>query len=690
MSVRSSGGALRTAAALLAVAGLTLGGGTFALADETAPAPDEAASVALVVAPRTAVFDETAADYEFSALVDNSGTEQLSAGRLTLELAPQPVAARAELHAEFPEDAVVIAEAEIGATDAAKAQTKALAVERSALPLTGTAQQGVYRIRATLQPGEGAAPVVAQTSFVWQGVPEGTVKLTTIVPLVLPSDIHAMPNRTQLDRMTPRLEELLDAAIEARATLAIDPRLIAGIRAYGDNAPVRSRTFLQRLETTALPSFLLQFADADPAAQAALGYAKLLQPTQHSYATRFGSFPIEPADDGGDEGAAAESEGADTSGRAPTLEQLTDWPQQDPIAWPADGQVDEATLELLRSSGIDTALLSSDNVKLKGGPRASLGSGSALIADSALGEAVRAAIAAQTPTEREAGLSAATAQLAIAAQTGQAGIVVGLDRGAAADGDDPTAPLAQLLALDWVTPAPASEQRKGAATLLPATPDETRLDALREAVEREPEVAELSVLLRRPDDLTSYQRSRLLELFATRHARPEADFASTALAYDARDEEMLKGVHPIGTAHTQLVGTTTQLPLQLRNSLPFEARVTVRVEPASAALVVNEQIFTGVIVGSEGNTRVMVPVHSRVSSGESALDVAVTDASGEFEASSRQLPITIRSGIEKIVLWSLGGIAALLLIFGTIRSLRRRADAETQGDPQEQPTARTE
>lgn len=61
-------------------------------------------------------------------------------------------------------------------------------------------------------------------------------------------------------------------------TIAVDPRIIAGTRALGSNAPGAATTLLDRLERSTSPMFLLQFADADPAVQAALGFETLLQP----------------------------------------------------------------------------------------------------------------------------------------------------------------------------------------------------------------------------------------------------------------------------------------------------------------------------------------------------------------------------------------------------------------------------
>lgn len=216
---------------------------------------------------------------------------------------------------------------------------------------------------------------------------------------------------------------------------------------------------------------------------------------------------------------------------------------------------------------------------------------------------------------------------------------------------------------------------EGTAALRAASALEERRELLRSAAGREADVNEVSVLLQHPADLTGYQRARLLNLFATRYAAADADFAAVAEQYAERDDELRSGVQVVSAEHTQLVGTSTQVPLQLRNHLPFDAIVSASVFPISAALSVNERKFTDIVVTADGNARVMVPVRSRVSSGESGLSIEVTDRSGEFISDSGVLQLTLRASIEKIGFWVLGVLAALLLVFGTVRSIRRRARA---------------
>jgi hypothetical protein len=173
----------------------------------------------------------------------------------------------------------------------------------------------------------------------------------------------------------------------------------------------------------------------------------------------------------------------------------------------------------------------------------------------------------------------------------------------------------------------------------------------------------------------------MLSALATRYAEPGADFPAVIDERRARDEELLQGVQVVTTANTQLVGVSSQVPVQLHNALPFDAIVSLRVAPLSAGIAVPERGFEGVTVPAEGNKTVLVPVNSRISSGESALLVRVGDAAGEQFTASATLQLTIRSSFETILLAVLGAAAALLFGFGIWRSVRRRRLARRGAEP---------
>lgn len=680
---------------LLVAAALTLGPATPAVL----PAQDEIPGpVDLVISPADPLLESDADEYEFALRVDaEESDEPLPESVATLRIAPGPLEQPEQL-GEVPQlESAPFAEVTLPESGSEGVLSEEITVPAADFPLAAFDPPGVYLLVATVTSDRGRTTSTASVPFVWQGIDAPSVPLGIIVPIVLPSDVHPMPSRPRLEEVAPALLALLDEAEEQLATLAIDPRIIAGIRAYGDNAPASAAELLERLETTALPSFLLQFADADPAAQAALGWSELMQPQSLSYVTRLGSFPEE----GSPEGSASQSsdqtgndelteeptappQGEEDSSEpdpatVPDIEELLAWSEPDAIAWPAEGQAGAETITFLRNNGINAYVLDSSNVELTGGPRADFGQGSALITDATLGHAVRDAIAADNGVTQQASITRAAATLALATQIEQPGIVLGLDRGAVGDAEDPAAIIEQLTSLGWTHPRLIDELPSGSASLVGSSaPGEQRLSALQSAVDRAPLVEEVGAILRHPEYLESYQQDRLLEFFATRHAAPTADFDEVSQAFAARDLELQQGAHIVDAGRIQLVGASTLVPAQVHNSTPFTAEVVMRVSPSSAALSVPERIFEDIVITGDGNERVMVPVRTRVSSGESQLDITITDSTGSYVSSESVLPITIRSNYEGIALWVLGTIAALLFVFGIIRSVGRRKARTSQ------------
>src|SRR5690606_23382531 len=114
------------------------------------------------------------------------------------------------------------------------------------LPLDALSAPGVYGMLADLaldepieaapgdpEAGTGIGPtntLSARTTVVWQGSTLGQpAQLAVIVPLMLPESVRSMPNRAALGEAAPRLDALLTAAETWQATVAIDPRIVAGI-----------------------------------------------------------------------------------------------------------------------------------------------------------------------------------------------------------------------------------------------------------------------------------------------------------------------------------------------------------------------------------------------------------------------------------------------------------------------------
>lgn len=713
--------------AALTVSGVSLlqGRGSAQAAEpdaESGPQPE------LVVAPESAAVESTAEQFRFEVLLKNPTSQPLGAGTVALTIDNHRAETAADLSPEGERESLELASVEAVATQGEKDQRIEVVVSRDDFPLLFTREAGVYPIHAEFQPSDakaddaGAPNLSTSTAVVWNdAVATSPLAVTLVVPLVLPSSVEALPTRDELASSAPKLTQLLDAAEQRYATVAVDPRIIAGTRALGSNAPGAATTLLDRLERSTSPMFLLQFADADPAVQAALGFETLLQPLGFNHATALGKFepptPEAAATSGvngdatagqnaGTDGAATgtdadadatEAAGADATATAtaddaittdaadaadatvkvdpvtgvPTLEALLSLDNTRPGAWPAGGEVDSATLALLQDAGLTSLVLDSNNVANASTPRVTFGDFDALVADAPAGQAARVSIAGATATERNAGTANLTARLALSAQTGAGGLVLALDRGALADIADPLRIFDTIDSLPWVQTVSERLQSSAPAELRAGASTEQRRELLRATIARSAQIDELAPLLAEPSYLTEYQRERLLAALATRYAEPDIDYLAIDEQTKARDSELLSGVSPLVSENTQLVGSLSNVPITLSNALPFEAVVNLHVTPTSAAISLGERDFE-VRIPAVGSTNVLVPVQSRVSSGEAGLQLEVQNASKEFTFASALHPLTLRTAIETALIWVLGSAAALLLGFGVWRSVRRR------------------
>lgn len=625
----------------------------------------------LVVAPDTPVIRSSADDFQFQVLLKNPGPLAIGAGEVVLSLDNVRAESAADLELDAERDTLEIARVPLEETLPGENQTVSASVTRNDMPLLFTRLAGVYSLRAEFVPStpvDDAAidepPLRSVTPLVWNGVDSASpLPFTLVVPLVLPSSVQTLPTRDELARTAPKLSQVFEAAERHNATIAIDPRILAGIRVLGSDAPAAAVTLLESIEKSAAPIILLQFADADPAVQAALGFDELLKPIGFSRAqSKSDSAPATPK---------ADETLANPEGELPEFDGLLDLSNAKPGAWPADGEVDSATLGLLRNAGLTSLVLDSQNVSAATSSRVEISDFEALIANQQLGEAARDSIAADSTTERAAGSARLAAGLALSAQLGEAGAVLAIDRAALADSPNPLAIFDELDSFAWAQAVSERQQAAGTASLRAGTATEDRRELLRATLVRAEQIDALAPLLRNPDYLHEYQRERVLQALSAGSASPLVDFVALDERIKQRDEQLLLGVHPVVTENTQLVGTLSHIPITLNNALPFDALVNLHATPTSAAISVSTRNFE-VRVPADGTANVLVPVHSRISSGDTGLELEVQDHARERVFTTALLPLTLRTTIETVMIWVFGSAAALLLGFGIFRSIRRR------------------
>lgn len=650
--------------------------GAHAAEEDTAPAQPP---VTLVVAPETPLVRSSAEEFRFQLVLKNPGAQPFGAGEVILSLDNLRAESATDLLPSTRRESLELKRVSVPETVSGENQKVEVVVSRDEMPLLFTRLSGVYPLHAEfvpttlakrqgdLAPEAEEDPLTATSQLVWNGVEAASpIPLTLVVPLVLPSTVQALPNRDEIARSAPRLTQIFEAAERHNATIAIDPRILAGIRVLGTDAPASATALLEKIEKSAAPIFLLQFADADPAVQAALGFTELLSPIGFTRALSTNGQPTPQP--------KADELLANPEGEVAKFDGLLDLANARPGAWPADGEVDSATLGLLRDANLTSLVLSSSNVSAATSNRVELADFDALIANDQLENAARNAIAAATETERAAGTAALAAQLALSAQLGEAGAVLAIDRAALADTTTPLAIFEQIDSFTWSQSVSERHQAAGTATLRAASPSEERRELLRATLLRSEQIDALAPLVATPDSLLEYQRERVLDSLSASNVSPLVDFTVVDERIKVRDETLLRGVQPVITENTQLVGTLSHVPITLNNALPFETVVNLHATPTSAAISVSQRDFE-VRVPADGTANVLVPVHSRISSGETGLVLEVRDRTHTDVFASSLLPLTLRTTIETVMIWVFGSAAALLLGFGIWRSVRRRRSA---------------
>lgn len=646
--------------------------GNPSFAEDSAPVKSVDVTPTLVVSPDSPVLDVVADSYRFTVLLQPAGDTELSAGEVVLSIDSMPVHEPAGLSVDAEAGQplelarLLTPQIEAGATEELSFE-----VPRADFPLLLTRAAGVYMLRAELflsdpattgsdavaaetgeEPEAAETAVTAATPVVWGKIQAEPISLTLVVPLLLPDSVSGVPDADALTAAAPSLLRLLTAAEHSSATLALDPRILVGVRALGPAAPAPARELLERIEQTLAPIFLLQFADADPAVQAALGFDELLQPTGFDYVIDEANFQ-------------------DSTAGAPSLDDLLDLPNARSGAWPASAAVDQHTLTLLAHDELTSVVLDSGNVNSPSSARVALGEFEALVADHDTNEAARLSLAAATATEQGAGQASLVARLALAAEQQQSGMVLALDRAALTEPERALSLLDLLDSLSWVQTVTEFMQPLGAATLRPGTSDEVRVEHLKTLLQRSDEIDELAPLLVHHEYLTQFQRVRTLESLSAKFAGDKTDFNEVAENILKQDEQLLRGVRPVISESAQLVSTSSQLPITLHNSLPFDAVVRLRAAPTSAVISISDPVSEAEVPAS-GNATVLLPVHSRVSSGETGVALKVRALTDDKVFASAVQHLTLRTRVETMLLTVLGGAAALLFGFGIWRSIRRK------------------
>jgi hypothetical protein len=681
-----------------------------------------------------------------TVVVGNTASSRLAQGTVKLSITRQPFDNRAELGAWLapsesqPTTRVLQSAATVpvspgGSTSAATVTVPAAAV---GLPAGDTA---VYGISAELSVA-GDSVATGHGTLVWKASSSTQkTKLAVVTPITVPGNTTGLISANDLTTYTAAdglLTRQLDAVQAApEVAVGVDPMIIASIRALGSAAPPTANDWLRQLAALSNEVFPLQYGDADVAAQLQAGISPLLKPLSFDYAldpARFkGNLTVgETPQPTGTDGAATTSTPTSTPTiptNVPTMDQLLAWPYSTTgIAWPGDDTVRAADVAALAKQGYPTTILADGNTNaaaLDAAPSASVpvsgaAGAKALIADSAVSEAVRAAVDADTTDSHSEAMAALNAQLAMIDAQGAASkgrvLLASLDRTRPSSEYLAAQTFAALRASAWSTPATLTDARQAPSTPGVTLRDKPEADSRIAAVHSligsglpsgspsagpqpapggERALTDFSTLLSDPTQLTGPTRNALLALLGVGWQDPAADWTTAVQKNLNGAQKTIRSVQIVPTGPITVTAAQSQIPITVINKFRLAVNVILRAVPSNPRLEIDATTSKAISAGSSG--KVVVPVKARVGNGKLQLDLQLLSppAPGTGAQSAvgdeQFAQVDVHADWEGIGATVIGVGAVLLFGFGIVRAIvRRRRERREAPGPDDEPTASTE
>lgn len=519
-----------------------------------------------------------------------------------------------------------------------------------------------------VSPGVGAETAPAAT-----GDP---LRLAIIAPMTVPVGEEGMLDAAALTEYTTPgglLAAQLGHLGGREVTLAIDPMLLASVRALGIAAPSAATEWLERVADLPNATFALQWADANPAL--AVQTQNLLPGAPHVRLD---------ADLFANEGTGV---GADDSEAAP----LPPLPSQDDlvawahtlgtIAWPGDNTLGTGDLEGLAAAGFGAVIVDSSHVTSTfAAPHVDLGPIDGIVADDIVSSLLRSTIAALSEEAWELSFEALTKALADRTSGPAPLVVSSLDRVGQRIPARLSHTLDALADLDWLQLVPLDEvleQPTAGATYVNDDAADPRLATIGQLFTAERDVATFATVLDDPNGLLGTRRARLLALLSTGWDAGSTRWAAAAEQYLAECRGILGAVTIQGSSTINLLADNGPFPVTVRNDLAHAVTVYVSVQPDRPILrVLDDRVELSIPANSQA--KAMVPVQT-VANGQVSSIVSLSSADRTPVATPIRVQLNVQAGWETTVTVIVITAVGLMLLAGIWRTVRARRRAEGSG-----------
>lgn len=668
-----------TAVLAIAVSGCAFVAPSAAVAADQAQSDDEK-SVELHVSAGLRGLVAPGSSTSAIVTVENGADAALTTGQVEVELNRTPLTDAAAVSTWLDDGEATGAFAPIGAEDTdpidgGASATTTIFVSEATL---GNLAPGVYPLRAELTASTGdaadAEAVDATATSVLVIAAPQTAQVGVLVPVTATPEGGALLTAAELSELTApdgALTAQLDGVAGTTAVLAIDPSIPAAIRALGTAAPETARDWLTRLDNLPNARFALQFGDADATAQAQAGLPELLQPRALTPLLDPANFPGVPA-------TAAPTDAPDaTPGPTPSATESPALPSDDEltaidgalphILWPQTPTSADLTAFAGYVGADTTTIVPSTAVGGQSTAHATAGGNDLLVTDAATSDVLSRVAAARNPADRQRLLAEAAALLQLAQRAAPtAPLLIGLDR------DENRSSDALRDAITAADSAGFELATLRAAAPVPVTvtgePDAARSAAVTTLLADESRLTAFSSILADPQVLLSPERIRILRTLSV--GTSAAAFAEGFADHQTQTSATLDAVNIPPSSTIQLLTANADLPIAVRNDLPWPVTVQLFVSPTDPRLEVRSPDET--IVQAQSTTRIKVPVSARVGSGEVDLRLSLYSPTGVQIQGDQTLRVAVRAEWETIGLVVLGGIIVLLIALGVIRTVRRK------------------
>ena len=290
-----------------------------------------------------------------------------------------------------------------------------------------------------------------------------------------------------------------------------------------------------------------------------------------------------------------------------------------------------------------------------------------LVTDSGLSESLSQVAAEADPVDRQRLLAEAAALLTLAeSRVAGAPLLIGLDRD---ENRDAAALRDAISTADSIGfELSALRATPPASATLTSEADPARATAVTELLTDEGTLTAFSSILTDPQVLLSPERIRILRTLAVGSSTKA--FAKKVSEHRERTSETLEAVSIPPSSTIQLLAANADLPIAVRNDLPWPVTVQLFVSPTDPRLEVTP--MTETVVEANSTKRVKVPVSARVGSGEVDLRLSLYSPTGVQIQDQQKIRVAVRAEWETIGLIVFGGLAAVLIALGVIRTVRRK------------------